>query len=167
MFSLCIYRGQRGLWMNADGNMKPGVCELRKAEILRRKELADKKEKAKLNRENKVKVKNAEDKANESDIEYIINPSKFCICSNECSHTRRDCLVAHDDGWRGCPVCLKMYCNKVNCQKKLAMHAAFCLVERDLKLNINCCLLLACCLAVLLICSICIAHCLAKQYINA
>ena len=118
--------------MNADGNMKPGVCELRKAEVLRRKEPTDIKEKAKIYRENNLKVKNAEDKANESELYTIcillINPSKVCICINECSHTQWDCLVAHYGGWRGCPVCLKMYCNKVNCQKELATHAAFCLV---------------------------------------
>ena len=70
-FSFCIYRGQRGLWMIADGNMKPGVCELRKAEVLRRKEPTDIKEKAKIYRENNLKVKNAEDKANESELYTI------------------------------------------------------------------------------------------------
>jgi hypothetical protein len=44
---------------------------LRKAEVLRRKEPTEIKEKAKIYRENNLKVKNAEDKAkNQSYIQY-------------------------------------------------------------------------------------------------
>ena len=132
--SLCINR-QRGLWMNADGNMKPGVSDLRKAEVLKRLELIDKKEKAANAKEKKRKLKSAEEKTKNSSINYVINASVNCFCSNECSHIPRICTEERDDGWRGCPVCLKMYCNKVNCQKKLYHHALFCLTHRELNLT--------------------------------
>jgi hypothetical protein len=132
MIKKCMNQ-QRGLWLNSQGVIKPGILEIRQRKIDSIKEAATKADQSRLKNDKKVTVTAARIAADIADIFPVMDNSRACYCSN--GSINHDCFrtinLAEDDGWRGCTECEDFFvCKRVLCQKKLIDHIKFCLLKK-------------------------------------
>ena len=126
---------QRALWFNSERATKPGVLALRRQDLEKRRAIVLQKERATHNKAQKAAEKAAKIAgAEEADdavprIDILLKGR----CAGECSLSVRP-LHVHgvDDEWRACAECDKIFCKKLNCQKKLLTHQKYCITARIL-----------------------------------